>query len=44
MRGLVDAVMPLLPGRREGVWHLCADIGLAMVCSLDMRRLAPRAF
>ena len=44
MRGFVNAVMPLLPGRCVMAWHLRTDIGLEMVCSLDMRRLAPRAF
>ncbi len=44
MRGFVNAVMPLLPGRCVMAWLLCADISLTMVCSLDMRRLAPHAF
>jgi len=44
MRGFDDAVVPRFPGGCVRVWHLRTDIGLEMVCSLDMRRLAPRAF
>ena len=44
MRGLDDAVVPRFPGGCQMVWHLRADIGLEMICSLNMRRFAPHAF